>query len=1022
MSTRTKKNRRLLQTSRLYLLIPIITLLGSLAISIIFLALFEATRKHVFIVHLLVVLSLAVIAFTVMSILIIKRVHETYYNQIYLNTYNNIKKIRANDTNLDEYKDLSIVEINELNDAMMEIKNKFVGSYLFVKDIDFNKVDLDYIDQEKKIVTYESFKKKLSEIIFLSQSFRNVILEIYYDENIYSLLPDEEERLFQTYYRAFDDYRNRLFIEGEKKRSLLIYLPTVDSFSKIIELIKNCMQDSSVIVRNASGLSNIPARYAIVAYPYSGEEYLLSDLRYAKRQHKVINLFLPNRTQNNIGQNVMMNTSMNINYMNKSIEALSVLDYDSNNEEAVISSLKSVFTDLSNFLDADNAGIIIYDTTVYKYHPYFMTERSTLFKGATMIENPFIEALANVCDDDNSYYFSKRSHANTVLGRALDYYGLEGGYFYIIKDNDNQVKAAIYFFNNKGKEFNINSYLRETLFMVSLRIKHFFEQKEILDYVDLRNSENEYILSLNNQMVFKTDDNFHITYMSNDFKKYHKGAKEGDLCYQSLYGLDKPCHDCPNRTFRKKIVEIHGHKYEASLSLNERKQHNRALYLTRLTADEQKDATLGDLFSKDYLAYSYTSLYNELKDEYTSNGRGYVLLLSVDNCEDFLQSQGSEGYLFAMRSLIRNIKRKLNTKDVYIYNPSTIAIVFPYIGHADVIEKCETIYEISKEHHFDDNSKDQFMISYLPLGYPRGYAYADDFVKHISDFYRSDKYERNKDFITFCDHSITRSASKRDFIVSVIESEFSGHNSTSVNLQPLVNAKTGHIFGAEILLRINDVHRNVMFNAEEISHIAEQENMTHLITDSLINFVGDLYKEYGKSVFKINNFNRIAINIDKTYLNDPNLVSGIIELNEANNIPKNFISFEIPEDIIPDNIDKIKAFINELSNHHIHISVDRYTGEYVGVEKLKELGFNEIKIARNLIFKMDKDPNILNDIKDIIAEAHKVGINAAAVGVENETQYHALKNIDPEMVVQGYYFYKPLGRSELISAIVSYNR
>ena len=123
--------------------------------------------------------------------------------------------------------------------------------------------------------------------------------------------------------------------------------------------------------------------------------------------------------------------------------------------------------------------------------------------------------------------------------------------------------------------------------------------------------------------------------------------------------------------------------------------------------------------------------------------------------------------------------------------------------------------------------------------------------------------------------------------------------------------------------------------------------------------------------------------------------------------------------MIPDNIDKIKRFADELSNYHIYFSVDRYTGAHIGSEKLKDLGFNEVKIARDLITKIDKDPIQLKAVADIVKNAKNVGISIACVGVENEAQFQALKNLDNEMVVQGYYLYKPLTRSDLISAIIS---
>ena len=243
-----------------------------------------------------------------------------------------------------------------------------------------------------------------------------------------------------------------------------------------------------------------------------------------------------------------------------------------------------------------------------------------------------------------------------------------------------------------------------------------------------------------------------------------------------------------------------------------------------------------------------------------------------------------------------------------------------------------------------------------------------------------------------------------------------------MNLQPIVSLKDGHIFGAEILLRIADVHRNVFFNAVEISRIAEQENKTQLVTESIINFIGNMYQEYGNNIFKINKFNRIAINIDQTYLKDQSLLSELVKLSEKNKLPAGFISMEIPEDVIPNNKEQIKKLADELSKYKIMFSCDRYLGQYVNIDELYELGFKEVKVARDLVLTIDKDPVKFNAMKAIVDASKKVGIGVAAVGVENEQQLKLLKSIDENIMAQGYYLYKPLTRSDLIAALISYEK
>ena len=436
----------------------------------------------------------------------------------------------------------------------------------------------------------------------------------------------------------------------------------------------------------------------------------------------------------------------------------------------------------------------------------------------------------------------------------------------------------------------------------------------------------------------------------------------------------------------------------------------------------EQNGEKGDLFQEDFLTYSFKSLVSTVNNEYASNGRGYFLLLSIDNYADIVTKIGSEGYNFLIRDYVRNLKNNLLIDDIYFYNPSTLAVHFPYIGHKDIITKIESIYPLSKENYYNNPDFSMLNVTYLPVGYPRGFARADDYIKSMSDFYHDPAFTRNKDFIYFADYSISRSASKRAFMLSVLEQEFSGHNSTSMNLQPIVRIKDGHIFGAEILLRIADAHRNVFFNAEEISKIAQQEGKTGLVTESIINFIGQMYKEYGNNIFKINKFNRIAINIDQTYFEDKNLIDHIMKLCEENKLPAGFISMEIPEDLIPNNRDKIKALASELSSYKILFSCDRYTGQYTSIDELLYLGFKEVKIARDIILAIDKDPIRYESLKSIVTESKKNNIYISAVGVENEQQLKMLKALDEDMMVQGYYLYKPLTRADLIAALISYDK
>lgn len=1008
------EKHRLINRVRMYMVILLVSLLVVLLVGVALLISYLNTSEKWFLISLSIFFAAFMIAYIILCTILIHRTHSLYYSQIYKNTYDNLKKLQNNETNLSEYKNLEYDEIKELNEATKEIKNRFRNAYLVNKEVDYKSIELEYLNIDRRIVDYVSFKNHIRDVLFISQSFRNVLIEIYYDLN--NDVPFIElDRIMYAHEKAFNSYEDALFMHESDNKSLLIYLPHIDSFSNIKEIIERLRHESTVMSREAKGLVATPAKYAIVAYPYSTEEYIFSDLRYARRQNKSVNIFLPNRSKNNMTSNVLMNTSMNINHISKIMEGLALLDIDSIDVRDLVVKMTKLFDDLSKYIAVENSGVLRYDEVNKIYVPLIRSTDSLLFNDHKVIDNRLIEAFSATCDPDNSFYFSNRKHANYLLGREIDKCNIQSGFYYVVRGEEGKAIGIIYFLNYKN-EFPLNSYLREALYIISLRVAHVFEKMRYLDIINMLSNENDYLLSLSPYSLYKVDEEYKMSYVSRRLKKMFPKASKGETCYKVLYGLEKPCYDCPLKTSKKKLSDLKGKRYEISLSLNDSHRENKTILMEKVDKDYVSD----DLFNRDLLIYSYRALNETMNNEYLSNGRGYILLLTIDNYDNLLHKKGSEDLLYIMRTFINKIKNVLKTDNIYYYNPTTLAIFLPLIGHGNVIDKCEMIYDISKEHSYGDVN-DELGVTYLPIAYPGGYASSDDFFYHLSEFYNSPKYERGKDFVYFYNYPISRSASKRTFMLSVIESEFSGHSTTSVNLQPMVRVKDRHIYGAEILLRINDTQRNAVISAFEISRIALEENKTHMITEAIINFIGNLYAEYGKSTFTINEFNRICINIDKTYFKDPELIKSMSKLIKANNIPNNFISFEIPEDMIHDNIEDIRNMSNELKAFHVYFSVDRYTGAHVGVELLKELGFNEIKIARDIIIDIEKDFKHYKELSDIVKSAHNVNMNIAAVGVENEAQFNLLKELDPEMMVQGYYLYKPLSRSDLIAAIISYN-
>ena len=129
--------------------------------------------------------------------------------------------------------------------------------------------------------------------------------------------------------------------------------------------------------------------------------------------------------------------------------------------------------------------------------------------------------------------------------------------------------------------------------------------------------------------------------------------------------------------------------------------------------------------------------------------------------------------------------------------------------------------------------------------------------------------------------------------------------------------------------------------------------------------------------------------------------------------------FEIPESDIANHYGEFDKIASQLKDLHIVSVCDQYTGRFLSLEAIKKVGFDEVKISRNVVNHIDSDRQRLNDLKVLLNNVKEVGLKASIVGVENIDQYLLIKEIDDTCLLQGFYFHRPLEKQALVDAIRS---
>ena len=243
----TKKKKGLLQTFKGYIFIPAFIIAVVLISTIILVTLYAYLHSQIFIIIFDVVTVVTLVLYIIFYIRLSRKLTKTYYKQLYETTLTNLNKIKNNATNLVDYGKSDIREIQLLNKATGDIKAKLDSAFLVVKKSDYSSINLEYINKDLNLITYKSFKDNIANIIFVSQSYRNVIIEVYFDFPGEVVIQDKDkDRLLSLYRDTFKEHDNVLYMFGEENRSLIIYIPVIDSFSEIKEKLNFVVTNSSL--------------------------------------------------------------------------------------------------------------------------------------------------------------------------------------------------------------------------------------------------------------------------------------------------------------------------------------------------------------------------------------------------------------------------------------------------------------------------------------------------------------------------------------------------------------------------------------------------------------------------------------------------------------------------------------------------------------------------------------------------------------------------------------------------------
>ena len=248
---------------------------------------------------------------------------------------------------------------------------------------------------------------------------------------------------------------------------------------------------------------------------------------------------------------------------------------------------------------------------------------------------------------------------------------------------------------------------------------------------------------------------------------------------------------------------------------------------------------------------------------------------------------------------------------------------------------------------------------------------------------------------------------KKIKIENNIEKEID-NNRFFLEYQPVLDAKTKKIIGAEVLSRLNSESEGVLTPGSFLSAV-----------DSVgINGKFD-YNIFEKNCKWISNdkeqreLYKYTINFSRSTLCDPQFAEKIIAVAEKYNLKFSCLAVEILEDknITGDDRKQMIDNLSALKGKGISILLDDFGSGYTSFGDLQSLDISVVKIDKTIIQNSVTDTGFII-LKNIIRTAGDIGFKTLCEGIETKEQEEAAIKAGCDFL-QGYYYFRPMPVAQL---------
>ncbi len=150
----------------------------------------------------------------------------------------------------------------------------------------------------------------------------------------------------------------------------------------------------------------------------------------------------------------------------------------------------------------------------------------------------------------------------------------------------------------------------------------------------------------------------------------------------------------------------------------------------------------------------------------------------------------------------------------------------------------------------------------------------------------------------------------------------------------------------------------------------------------------------------------VAVNLSPAQFRDGDIAETVAEVLKETGLPPQRLELEITENLLINDTEEVLGKLNRLRQLGVAIAMDDFGTGYSSLNYLARFPFSKIKIDRQFIRNMTRDPATRAIVKTIIALGKSLDVTITAEGVETEEQAAMLREFGCPQV-QGFLYGYP---------------